>query len=102
MRATNGCRSEKGFSSLSLLINQNRKAAKTSISGVSRPVIPDVEKTKSKKAREIPINSILFDVLTKLKANSGKSKVYFLLRVLELHLQMLVKEQALRISLFMI
>jgi integrase len=62
----------------------------------------NVEKTKSKKAREIPINSILFDVLTKLKANSGKSKVYFLLRVLELHLQMLVKEQALRISLFMI
>lgn len=36
-----------------------------------------VEKTKSKKARAIPINSILFDVLTKLKANSGKSKMVF-------------------------
>jgi len=36
-----------------------------------------VEKTKSKKARKIPINSILFDLLAKLRASRGNSKMVF-------------------------
>ena len=36
-----------------------------------------VEKAKSKKARKIPINSILFDLLTKLRASRGNSKMVF-------------------------
>jgi len=36
-----------------------------------------VEETKSKKARFIPINSVLFDVLLKLKAVNGKEQCVF-------------------------
>lgn len=36
-----------------------------------------VEETKSKKARFIPINSVLFDVLAKLKVVNGKGQYVF-------------------------